>query len=467
MSLHWKKNSGDSSSSGQPSAPPPLGMGLSHSKPTNPCQASSSKPSPKTLFQDNPSIHDSSDSESLEVNSTTGNATPSTNLPHDDNAEIRHDAMPLSPALSHGNTPPVSPSPLTDWKISQTPDSLKLYDEFAKERYFSDFCSRKLNRGRGVLFSSIPESPVVTWIMALNWDRVMSVNKVCYPHLVKLFYTNLSLENDDNDNPRLKTFVLGKEIVLSTAYINALFDLPDEGAKFFSLGDWNTPEYTLTDLRNLFWEGRAYSFSRGKALNNLSIHYFFLHKLICCTLLSGPTTGSGHTTDINALNMFLTFMAVHGRPVNLGYVLLKNIAYSAFQTRKNLPYGMLLTLIFKREDIFLPPSWMEPLKDRRVIDLLSLRKMRIQYSETDGWYRGVRKDTKDDPVEVSSSLDSPPRKRTCSSTSAIPPPHLDAVAFHASLASLHAKIDTQSTTILALANQVKKLRKKLRKRFPS
>ncbi|PIN27086.1 hypothetical protein CDL12_00144 [Handroanthus impetiginosus] len=458
MSINWKPQSSDSSSSGEPSSSPPAGMG-SHT--VSPTATSFPKPSPKTLFADNVSNQESSESKSDDGNNEDNTGVDQCQNPHGQHVERNSGSPPLSPNHDSGNTPPISPSSISDWKISIVPDSLKFLDESAKEKYFSNFCFRKLNRGRGVLFSSIPESPVLTWLQALNWDRIMSVNEICYPHLVKLFYSNLIVVENDSENVSLKSFVLGKEISLTTAYINSLFDLPDEGSRYFSFGEWNTPEFSLTDLRNFFWEGKAYSFSGGKALNNLSIDHFFLHKLICCTLLSGATSGGGHTTDINTMSIYLTFMAVHGRSVNLGFVLLKYMAYSATHPTKNLPYGMLLSLIFKKANVFLPPTWMEPLKARRIIDLNSLHKMRIQYSETNGWYRGVRKEDKEDPIQVSSSPDSPPRKRTRSSSYATSPPQSDSAALLTSLTSLHTKIDSQSTAILEIKAQLKKLSKRL------
>ncbi|PIN01474.1 hypothetical protein CDL12_26016 [Handroanthus impetiginosus] len=379
-SLNWRKNPSASSSSSEPNRSPPIGMGSNSAKQ---CHGSSPKPLPKSLFENKADFVEKT------ANSLSDNV----------NEAIMDFTTPPSPFQAPGNQYPIPPSSITDWKFSAVPDALKFSSESAKHNYLTSFSSRKLNRGRGVLFSSIPESIVVDWIRGLEWDRITSV-EVCYLHLVKLFYANLEIVIDDSENV---------------------------------FGEWNTPEYTLADLCNIFWEGKTYPFSGAKALNNMSMDHFFLHKLIFCTLLPGATTSRGHSTDINTMSMYLTFMAVHGRPVNLGFVLLKYIAYSA----------------------------MEPPRERRIIDLNSLRKMRIQHSETDGWYRGVKKK---DPVEVSSSADSPLRKRTRSSHSTVPPTNPAIALLQDSLASLHAKIDSQSTTILELSNQVEKLRKKLAKR---
>ncbi|PIN09711.1 hypothetical protein CDL12_17705 [Handroanthus impetiginosus] len=409
-SLNWRKNPSMSSSSGKPNESSPIGMGFLGAKR---CHGSSSKPSPKTLFADRPDSSEGSASESENGSMEKTANSSSENV----NKATMDSNTPPSPFQASGN--PSSPSPLsiTDWKFSAVPDALKFSDVSAKTKYHRNFSSRKLNRGRGILFSSFPESIVFA------------------TPLVKLFYSNLVIVSDDSENVCLKSFVLGKEFTLTTAYVNSLFGFPDEGSKFFSFGEWNTSEYTLADLRHIFWEGRAYSFSGGKALNNMSVEHFFLHKLIVCTLLSGTTSSGGHTTDINTVSMFLTFMAVHGRPVNLGFIILKYIAYLALHPSKNLPYGMLLTLVFRKENIALPHSWMEPPKERRTIDTNSLSKMRIHDSEAEGWYRGVKKTTKADTISLQDSI-----------------------------ASLHTKIDSQSTAILALTTQIKRLRKKLRKK---
>ncbi|PIN15117.1 hypothetical protein CDL12_12242 [Handroanthus impetiginosus] len=242
------------------------------------------------------------------------------------NMETNFTTPPSSVVLVPSKSFPVSSSFISNWKFSNVPDSLKFLDETAKEKYFS----------------------------------------------IKLFYANLS------EDICLKSSVLGEDIILTTVYINTLFDLPNDGARFFSF---------------------------GKALNNLSIDHFFLHKLIYCTLLFGPTTSGGHTIDINTMSIYLTFMAIHEHPINLGFVILKSIAHSTAYSSKNLPYAMLLTLVFEKENI-------EPPKERRIIDLNSLSKMRIQHFETYGWYRGIKKVTKADPIEVSSSANSSPRKCT-------------------------------------------------------
>ncbi|PIN00929.1 hypothetical protein CDL12_26568 [Handroanthus impetiginosus] len=383
------------------------------------------------------------------ANFPTGNANEATMV---------FNTPPSLPIQASGNQCSLLPSCITDWKFSAVLDALKFSDVCAENKYLTNFSSRKLNRGKGVLFSSIPESIVVDWIRALDWDKVMAVNEISYPHLVKLFNSNMVIVTDDSENVCLKSFVLGKELILTIAYVNSLFDLPDEGSKFFSFGEWNTPECTLADFCHIFWEGKTYPFSGGKALNNMFADHFFLHKLIFCTLLSGATTSGGHTTDKNTMSMYLTFMTVHERLVNLGFIVLKYIAYSAVHFSKNLPYGMFLILVFRKENIFLPQSWMEPPKECCIIDLNSLIKMRIQHFETDGWYRGVKKDAKADPIKVSSFADTPPRKRTHNSTSAVPPTCPNITSLQAFLESLHTKIDSQSTIILELKNQVRKLR---------
>ncbi|PIN26106.1 hypothetical protein CDL12_01141 [Handroanthus impetiginosus] len=249
-----------------------------------------------------------------------------------------------------------------------------------------------LGKSNATLFSSMGSNTIkATKPMEASsskpQDKVLFRNEICYPYLVKLFYANLF------EDICLKSSVLDKDIILTTVYVNNLFDLPNDGACFFS----------FVDLRNIFWDGKSYLFFGGKALNNLSIDHFFLHKLIYCTLLFGLTTSGGHTIDINTMSIYLSFMAIHEHPVNLGFVILKSIAHSTAPSSKNIPYAMLLTLVFKKEN---PP------KERRIIDLNSLSKMRIQHFETDDWYRGIKKVTKADPIEVSSSADSPPRKCT-------------------------------------------------------
>ncbi|PIN24482.1 hypothetical protein CDL12_02787 [Handroanthus impetiginosus] len=456
--INWKQNSSYSFSSGEPSAPPPVGMGASGIKH---CEGSSSKALSKTLFEDQRDSPETSgsDTESENVNEMANLPTENENTttwnspylrPHPFKPRVTHLLLHL-PRLLTGSS-----------RLCPMPQNFQISPQ--KTRYQTNFSFRKLNQGRGILFSSFPVSIVVEWIRALHWNKLMAVNEVCYPYLVKLFYSNLMIVSDDSDNVCLKSFVLGKEFTLTIAHVNSLFDLPDEGSKFFGFGEWNTPEYTLADLRHIFWEGRAYPFSGGKTFNNMFVDHFFLHKLILCTLLSGTTTSGGHTTDINTVSMYLTYMAVHGRPVNLGFIILKYIAYSALHTSKNLPYGMLLTLVFKKEHVSLPPSWMEPPKERRTIDLNNLKKMRIHYSETDGWYRGVKKDSKAETIEVSSSTDAPPRKCTRGSTSVVPYPSPDILLLQDSLASFHTKIDSQSSTILELKNQIKRLCRKLRKK---
>ncbi|PIN23530.1 hypothetical protein CDL12_03740 [Handroanthus impetiginosus] len=389
---------------------------------------------------------------SQEKSAAMGDSLPSnlsTEIPVE--THLASSSASVSSPQSKSDCVPSSLSHITNWKVSELPDSLKFSDNSAKELFETKFSTRKINRGRGVLFSSFPPTPVLTWVYGLHSENVMSINEVAFPTLVRLFYANLKIFDDETENPRLESFVLGKKVVLTSEKINSIFNLPNNGAKFFSFKEWNTPEFSLSDIRNFFWEGQSFSFSGGDALNNLSIEHFLLHKLLCSTILSGSVSSGGHTTDVNSMSVYLMFMITHQKPVNLGFLILKYMAYSFTCPNKNLPYSMLLTAIFKKENIFLPLAWLENPKERKIIDLTSLKKMRIHFSNEQGWYLGFK-----DYVRRSSRLNPPPVEAHSAPRS----PFGSSSTVLESLTALHAKIDSIASHSEATSNtMLKKIRK--------
>ncbi|PIN04146.1 hypothetical protein CDL12_23321 [Handroanthus impetiginosus] len=338
----------------------------------------------------------------------------------------------VSSPLSKSNRVPSSLSHITNWKVSKLPGSLKFSDNSAKELFETKFSTDKINRGRGHCF----------FIFTYPCSHV-AYSHVAFPTLVRLFYANLKIFDDETENPRLESFVLGKRIVLTSEKINSIFNLPNNGAKFFSFKELNTFEFSLSDIRNFFWEGQSFSFCGGDALNNLSVEHFLLHKLLCNTILSGSVSSGGHTTDVNSMSVYLMFMVTHQRPVNLGFIILKYIAYSFTCPNKNLPYLMLLTTIFKKENIFLPPAWLENPKERKIINLTSLKKMCIHFSNEQGWSLGLK-----DYVRRSSRLNPPPMEahsapRSLSGSSS---------TVLESLTTLHAKVDSIASHSEATSN---------------
>ena len=115
-----------------------------------------------------------------------------------------------------------------------------------------------------------------------------------------------------------------------------------------------------------------------------------LHRLLNEIVLC--RSDANHTTDMSCMSIFLTFMGCQHRAVNLGFLILENILYS-FQTKgAALPYGMLLTAIFKHFKIPLTDKNLTVLPRADITDV-SLKKMGF-YTDGNGHWSGKPIDKK-------------------------------------------------------------------------
>ena len=83
---------------------------------------------------------------------------------------------------------------------------------------------------RKVELDSLVGFPIADIYTHMGWRYFLQLSKDYYPHLIRMFFCNLSI-SEDREN--LVSHVKGDEIKLTIELLNTIFQSPQTGVKIF------------------------------------------------------------------------------------------------------------------------------------------------------------------------------------------------------------------------------------------
>ncbi|KAB1202573.1 hypothetical protein CJ030_MR8G016247 [Morella rubra] len=180
----------------------------------------------------------------------------------------------------------------------------------------------------------------------------------------------------------VKSTVGGREIILNEVILGDILGIPHVGIRAYEFKTW--PVCKGFDygeaLVYLLGNGVAEDVPRKIHANQLSIRSRLLH-LICTHNL---IPRGGHREEVTFMDVFVIERLLKEKKFNLPYIMLKHME-AACETKKNLPYGLLFTKIFRYFGVALSSRERDTLTKCEHFDATVLTRMGYRRTSRNTW----------------------------------------------------------------------------------
>ncbi|KAH9724358.1 CCHC-type domain-containing protein [Citrus sinensis] len=190
----------------------------------------------------------------------------------------------------------------------------------------------------------------------VGWLNALIVEENVYPDLVKVFYSNMDCSAKKEN--RVITTVGGVLIEFDDLELNSILGSSDDGLDIFSpRKPPDIDDYVHVDaVRNICWRSDL-------SVEDCTIHFrtqclclrtHFLLRIIQSIVLPR----SGHLDEVSHMDVAMIDCILRGRPVNLGYSIIRTMLSIPALITRSLPYGHFITRILKFFEVpILEPSY--------------------------------------------------------------------------------------------------------------
>ncbi|EEF43327.1 conserved hypothetical protein [Ricinus communis] len=252
------------------------------------------------------------------------------------------------------------------------------------ERYHSRFIYGETVPGRSIDLGFFNQEgfQLGKWFKHMNWVSFILIKEKFYPELVRHFYANLSF---DADKAQINSFVKGKEIRLNQKSLKKIIGIPNFGTEICE-NDYKWVENDVGISRveafKMLLENPDSSVVSSKVdACHLKLEMRLLHLMVVHIIL--PRKRS--LNCVSDMDLLVMWHILNGMDFNLPFVLLSHMVACSEKKNAYLPYGMMLTLIFKHFKVSLEEEECKELKSSDIYSEVTLRKMGYVKSEK-GWF---------------------------------------------------------------------------------
>ena len=178
-------------------------------------------------------------------------------------------------------------------------------------------------------------------VRALGWSALIPFPTSVYSDLVRYFYCNLEVGNLDNPEFTIYSYVRGKHIELNPTILSQIISVPNEGELIFI----EKPSQLKNHVNRA--EMNDTVSIRGTVGANqhkdLKKEYRLFHRFISYNI----TPKHGHHDQVSTMKNFVIYRGATKDPLNLNYIILREMANIHNRKNRSLPYSALLTKIFE------------------------------------------------------------------------------------------------------------------------
>ncbi|CAL1369463.1 unnamed protein product [Linum trigynum] len=208
-----------------------------------------------------------------------------------------------------------------------------------------------------------------------EWLKVISLNVPYYPKMVQYFYNNIVYEKNANGSIHaFKSYVNGVAMRISKKVLAQVLEAPNEGKRINSYGAWNETHFTrakqIQTVCGLDEEEDAQGRNRLSS-NHLTVQARFLHHMLFYNILPK----GGHRETVTYFDMELLTHLLLNEKVNLPYLIFNHMLTTAESSNRNLPYGMILTVLFEHFNVNLSEEVGLRISRQEFYTVSSLKKM--------------------------------------------------------------------------------------------
>ncbi|XP_057488693.1 uncharacterized protein LOC130774654 [Actinidia eriantha] len=211
-----------------------------------------------------------------------------------------------------------------------------------QKKWDMNFKTRQIIVGRDFekTFPGKYTTQMLTPMNALGWTNFRPIPKLAYTKLVRSFFCNLEVGNLDNLEYTIDSRVRGKNIVLTPTILSEITGITNEGELVFISKPSHLDKYvSKTQLYEVIAiEGVA----RVTDTKHLKPEFRLFHRYIAHNIIPK----AGHYGQVTNMDAFIIYKAAMEEPLNLNYIILKEMADVRNHNTRSLPFGAFLTRIF-------------------------------------------------------------------------------------------------------------------------
>ncbi|GFZ06813.1 hypothetical protein Acr_18g0009830 [Actinidia rufa] len=175
---------------------------------------------------------------------------------------------------------------------------------------------------------------------ALGYDGFRPLPTDVYSKLVRLFYCNLEVENLDNIEYTIDSRVRAKNIMLKPTILSEITGITNARECIFIIKPFQLKRYVnKRTMYDVITGENVVKFTKTIHLNK---EFRLFHRYIAHNII--PKTG--HYNQVTTMDAFIIYKAAIDEPLNLNYIILKEMADVKNHNTRGFPYGALLSKVF-------------------------------------------------------------------------------------------------------------------------
>ena len=126
-----------------------------------------------------------------------------------------------------------------------------------------------------------------------------------------------------------------------------------------------------------------YNFTKGAKIKNQDL--LLQSRIIYWIITLNILPKKGHYDEVTFMDLCLIDCMIRGRPINLSYIIIRNLIMTHDQKQKSIPYGQCLTTIFEHFEILLIGTDRTPYSKLMEINNITLNKMKYVLNKDGAW----------------------------------------------------------------------------------
>ncbi|GAV62258.1 hypothetical protein CFOL_v3_05782 [Cephalotus follicularis] len=188
------------------------------------------------------------------------------------------------------------------------------------------------------------EYAFVSWLENLHLLPLVQISNPFYIKLVKVFYSNLKMVSEQNQEFAVTSVVKGQRMYLDARILASILHIPHTGMYVFEHKKWPEVEgfHPNQILSILYPNDPNVHPNMALTTNRLSVDHRLLHHLIVHQILP---TGGGYA-KLSRMQVFSMWCIISKIEFCFPLLILKTMVRAYSQKKSVLPYGSLLSLVF-------------------------------------------------------------------------------------------------------------------------
>ncbi|CAL1402131.1 unnamed protein product [Linum trigynum] len=222
--------------------------------------------------------------------------------------------------------------------------------------------------------------------------------------MVQYFYNNIVYQRNANGSTHaFKIYMNGVEMRISKNVLAQLLEALNEGKRIHSYTAWNETHFSRTKQIQMVCGLDEKEDAQGRSRptsNHLTVQARVLHYMLSYNILPK----GGHRAAFTYFDLDILTNLLLEEKVNLSYLIFNHMLTAAESSNKNLPYGMILTFLFKHFHVDLSGEVGLRISRQEFYIVSYLKKMRfelrngeyVRINDAHGAHGGVDDDDDDE-----------------------------------------------------------------------